>query len=59
MEVQVDNFGMVLNRKDDIVLERVYMIPVSGFLPPPTPPQCDDPVHSTHCSNDYMAAALL
>ena len=27
--------------------------------PPPTPPQCDDPVHTTHCSNDYMAAALL
>ena len=23
------------------------------------PPQCDDPVHTTHCSNDYMAAALL
>ena len=38
----------------------IYMIPVSGFLPPPpTPPQCDDPVHTTHCSNDYMAAALL
>ena len=28
--------------------------------PPPTPPQCDDPVHTTHCSNDYnMAASLL
>ena len=37
-----------------------YMIPVSGFLTPPTPPQCDDPVHTTHCSNDYnMAASLL
>ena len=37
------------------------MIPVSGFLtPPPHPPQCDDPVHTTHCSNDYnMAASLL
>ena len=35
-----------------------YMIPVSGFLtPPPTPPQCDDPVHTTHCSNDYNMAA--
>ena len=32
--------------------------PVS-YPPPPTPPQCDDPVHTTHCSNDYMAAALL
>ncbi len=29
------------------------------FPTPPTPPQCDDPVHTTHCSNDYMAAALL
>ena len=39
----------------------VYMIPVSGFLtPPPTPPQCDDPVHTTHCWNDYsMEASLL
>ena len=27
--------------------------------PVPPPPQCDDSVHTTHCSNDYMAAALL
>ena len=36
-----------------------YMLAVCGFPPPPHTPQCDDPAHTTHCSNDYMAAALL
>ena len=34
------------------------MIPVCGFLTPPTP-QCDDPVHTTHCSNDYSGGRLV
>ena len=50
---------IIFDCKDQTSTSALYMIPVSGFLPPPTPPQCDDPVHTTHCSNDYMAAALL
>ena len=42
--------------------QKLYVLsrsPVSQS-PAPPPPQCDDPVHTTHCSNDYnMAASLL
>ena len=52
--IKIDDLGVPL------FLETPIYDPGLRFpTPPPTPPQCDDPVHSTHCSNDYMAAALL